>query len=1330
MIIAGLIGKSDRYRGRLPFIGLAMSASATPAELLRVLSTAELSLSESSDTVLGHLQELTNALNGILSSASSASIPFRDLREYVRRVISSVSADATIIVTAATLYLQLMSKVSLAYEELMLSTCMHHMCRILKDAVGFKCTKGCDAKNTVCLESKHIPLIRFKIFLRELVDLTGSKSNEFHSHGFTSILIQSFGDFIRYARGSWFHEPLLKGIDAVLNECDLRVHATIYKAMLPIVRLNLPGQNWTTLTQIVIHTAAGESMSSRTPTSSRSCSSDLVSAVEEDVVAATEEGAKENNPRVGSSHRLPVIRFLEMCCIHVLDRTDQRASLSALIVRVLESLRECDARDFSSFILKASHHPKGRVRLFAVEIAAVFVAISRESSISTVPVRALMMKMLSNRANDRVPSVRVKAITSLTEALKGFRSDSDPALLKELVDIACLLVERMRDPKSRVRKSAVDFVGLSCQQLLARKVENMFEKRSVHDLDHKGQESQFLSDINLVKLVNQLKHRGTDAVSNVRLAANLQITRVILSISDCPEPLLRRNLIGLWCDVVLPHADDVDSRCRELCLKSVRSVLFPWHVDKTSDGVDWQAPSYCSQLIPDLFLAEIGSGRHAISELAKRLVCAMSKKGFFGHLEAEFLSRKAALPSDSEELITTRRGAWIVLAEVSSFVNADLVKRALQEAMIIREVLSLRNRSACKIAANLADGMTAKSRKELAVSLETALFMDFVMEENNVDFIVSVVELLSFLDENAGSHLIGRCVKLVLLIIAETEVEDERSEKLLCMIGSICVFFPLTKEPPQSILNFVRALASNSTNSSKIRALALTTLGKICLCHGQRKKRGGTSNIQEHKEECDTKAFNKIGEALTRRHISIFVHELENATSSATKNNAVMVLCDLCRLYTAVAEPYITRLAELLSDSSDFVRVQVLSSILSLLQEDYIKLRSGPIFFQVAKCLLDPSKAVREAAEYGLLRVAAPKNSSILATSFIELIFVLNECKESPIYNQASLSPHAKSFDLRLPNGFEYRKTVYEVFLQGMTFEHRLRLTGRFRSDILSPIVDGKLPLNSPSVRAVLTDTLNLFSYLQVRSGSEQNGSEDDVINGYSHVDVSDTSSTQQNASCDRMHLSKGLNLVNKIQFLELRETTIPALLEIRHHLEEMRSPVLKVLMRCFCTLLGPHRRDIETLIADPVARSEIQHEMSAMPHNKRPEALSRGKENAANEKTPEAYQRCSTGVTKRAASPGTPSKLLSVPRTRPTRKQRKISLALSDSEDDSLMLEYVEDDRSRQLSRRIEGSPKLAAIATRSNPRNAKYSFTIDVEDKPSGFALALARIEDAAKV
>lgn len=1306
-----------------------MSGISSSDELLQRLSAAETSMLEGDSAILRDLEELTKQLEQVSPSVSSANEAFRQMREYIRHVMSSVALDATVGLLATTLYLRLISKASLTYEELMFSTCTHHVSRILKDAAGFKCTSTCNAKNFVCIQSSHIPLIRFQAFLREFVALIRFKAQEFRSQGFTSIALQCLGDFVAYARGPWHHAPLLEGVDAILSESDLRVHATLFKVLLPIVRMSLPSRNQATLIDVVHRTAATEGGTSGPLENNRDSCSGAISEDERKWEVEAEGRGSSICPSTPLAHRLPVLRFLEMCTLQVLDRADQRASLSSLIIRVLRCLPECDVRDFSSFVLKASRHPKARVRLFAVEIAAAFLSRSRGLSSGLLHTRTPILRMLKYRVNDRVPSVRVRAIASLAEMLKDINPDSEAAVWKEVVEIALSLVDRMRDSKSRVRKSAVDFIGLACRQLLDRRAISSAENRflPIHGSgSDDGDDFQLLSDNSLVHLLGHLTYRGMDTVSTVRIAAISQMTRVIRILSGDMEESVRRKIFRLWCDAVLPHSDDVDSRCSELCLKSVQAVLFPASVN-FSPGAEmgWEASSYARQFLTDLFLSEIGSGLHTAAQLGKKSFRAISKKGMLGCREIECLCKKAQLSSESEELSNTRKGAWIVLAEVSSFGYTDFLKKALPEEYITKEVLSFGNRSACKIFTNLIGTMTSQCRTGFALSLETTLFTEGIIETKDNEFIIAAVEVLSNIRVHTGSDLIDRSVKLVVTV--EADVEDRRNEKLLCLIGSICVFFGLTKPPPQSVLTFVRALVSNSTKSSKIRAFALATLGKICLCQSQSQNGRDVQNAHQQNDEDNTAVLNNIGETLTRRHISVFVHELENATSSATKNNAVIVLCDLCRIYTAVAEPYMARLAELLSDPSPFIRVQVLSSILSLFQEDYIKLRSGPILFQVAKCLVDPSETVRETAEYGLLRVAAPKNSSIMGTSFIELIFVLNECKECSIYNQSSNQGGKASYS-KVPDGFEHRRKVYEVFLDGMTIEHRLRLAGRFRSEVLSPIVDGKLQLSTPSVESVLGDTLNLLACMQHRFNSERKRSEESTDN--SPIEAFEAAKSQQTMPANDRQVTTGLNLVNKVQLLELRETTIPALLEMRHHLENLRSPMLKVLMRCMCSLLRPHRRDLESLITDSVVRIELQHEMSAMVQKKGPEDQSLRKGVEVNEDTPDGHRCREIGAKRPDASHGTPRNPLSVPRTRPTRRLKKLSISHSDSEDDNFMLEYGEEDRARQFSRRIEGSPKLAALASRSNRKSPKTPFAIHVDEKPSGFALALARIEDEAKL
>lgn len=94
--------------------------------------------------------------------------------------------------------------------------------------------------------------------------------------------------------------------------------------------------------------------------------------------------------------------------------------------------------------------------------------------------------------------------------------------------------------------------------------------------------------------------------------------------------------------------------------------------------------------------------------------------------------------------------------------------------------------------------------------------------------------------------------------------------------------------------------------------------------------------------ECDEPG---VGEGLTRRFVPAVVHELENGGSSASRANAVLVLADLCRQYTAVVEPYLARIAGLLCHGSAFVRHQVACALLPLLQQDYIKIRPGFVAF-------------------------------------------------------------------------------------------------------------------------------------------------------------------------------------------------------------------------------------------------------------------------------------------------------------------------------------------------------------------------------------------------
>eukprot|EP00178_Gracilaria_changii_P000960 TRINITY_DN112_c0_g3_i3.p1 TRINITY_DN112_c0_g3~~TRINITY_DN112_c0_g3_i3.p1 ORF type:complete len:441 (+),score=77.32 TRINITY_DN112_c0_g3_i3:2278-3600(+) len=395
------------------------------------------------------------------------------------------------------------------------------------------------------------------------------------------------------------------------------------------------------------------------------------------------------------------------------------------------------------------------------------------------------------------------------------------------------------------------------------------------------------------------------------------------------------------------------------------------------------------------------------------------------------------------------------------------------------------------------------------------------------------------LSNEIGDELLEQCEAFI--VENENGFDEETTLALLHIIGSACVSFRLKKAPPSSVITFVEAMTSNLQTSSTQRAVAITTLGKLCLIEGfdhpciepQKNNQSGSKRTK----------VNIVGESLTRRLLSVFVHELDNATSSATRNNAVVILCDLCRHYTAVVQPFIPRLASLLMDSSEFVRVQVLSSLVDLLQQDYIKIRTGPLFYHIALALLDSSHMVRSIAEDALLRVITPKNQSLLAVSFVELIFVLNDCTEGGTYNnsvQGSRRSYAPEMGL---HDDDKRRFIYDVFFQGISLEHRLRLPGRLRTDILSNVLDEKLDFSKPSVQKVVEDVLQLLITQALNPFTKVLKSNDYIVEDVVDDDVERVGGVSSKAS--QSVQTKKAALMKKVQECELRDALIPCVLEL-----------------------------------------------------------------------------------------------------------------------------------------------------------------------------------------
>lgn len=1221
-----------------------MSPSFNSSAFLSHLSTLETTLQSASTPPLSlssHLQSLLS----LLPTTASVSFPSRRLQTFLNSLLSvSPPPPLTLLLPSATLLVSLVSISPILYDELLFSSTLHRVLSPLKRATKSSNTKSSSSLGLPAPDN-HLSITPFTNYFQAIAQLCANPHFDVSNQSFTSLLFSAIADLLTFQ-----HLPISSLLTPIMNvllpRSDHQLRAHLYRSLLPLTRTSLPLQSHRILRDVVLRVVAVD--------------------VENDNVNHT-------------------LRFLQLCVLHVVDRANQRAALVQLLHSVLDAVPQQHATLFTPNLARLLTHPKGRVRVFVMEALPSLVFNDPQKDQHHIN---KWITIIGPRCHDRVPMVRLKAITALSIAVRTYGIDGELGVLGRKG------ADRLADPKVRVRKAAVELLGTVGRHIVTT-----------------GQYSD-----QVLRVAKRLKSRCADVAASVRMGVCTQLTSMVLGIGEHSEQWAPR-LVAMWAETIGGMMSDVDARCKETVLKATKAVFL--------GGAGWDdaaaVSDFAQREVGKMTLTVMGAFEPGLRDLLKTAFHVFCRNAT---VDIKYLKKlcKLVKERETEDIV---RGAWTALAEIALCGKSHVIERELSMDLIMKEAVTCANRDACKIAQSFVDVIPENAKQHWSAMLHDNIFSKMRMKNELLDrdWLPAALGLLSALHPERGEQFLETCRVQIVDLTADDQLHaDENSklvENLLVVVGGICLSFAMRSAPPESILTFVRALASNTMEDSRLRALSITTLGKICLTQSVDAAEGRS------KKKDVVGTLNRVGESLARRNISIFVHELDMATSSATRINSVFVLCDLCRIYTAVVEPYLPRLASLLSDPSETVRVHVLTSLVRLLQEDYIKVRGGAVLYQIADCLLDSCERVRSTAEYCLLHVMTPKNGAVLSTSFIELIFTLNNCKECDVYKHTKSSPRKSRFEDIADGNFDMRMKIYDVFLRGMTMEQRLRLPGRFTTDIVGLIVDSKLDLSKNTVQAVLRDALLLLCSSKIR-----------VIGGWSDADGEldeDIGSQTDGGGVKATALGKKLRLLNKVQMVILRESTVPALLEIRHRLEDLRSPLLKVLMGCFCTLLKPHKSDLGSIIRDSVIRSEILHEMS-----KGTSHLNVLGKECNKKRTTEMHgaslvtpRRLSLASSRAVRSPSE-MKVMSVPRTK---RSKRVSILqvhnLSDGEsDEDVIPEVLSKRKSFQLRRRMAASPKLAAIVGKSEEVEKENECEMQDVEQESGFSQTMQRLEEEAMV
>ncbi|KAK9671730.1 hypothetical protein RND81_12G051000 [Saponaria officinalis] len=360
-----------------------------------------------------------------------------------------------------------------------------------------------------------------------------------------------------------------------------------------------------------------------------------------------------------------------------------------------------------------------------------------------------------------------------------------------------------------------------------------------------------------------------------------------------------------------------------------------------------------------------------------------------------------------------------------------------------------------------------------------------------------------------------------------------------------------TDEPRSNKLPGSQLLLKKKAPSLYIQAWL--TMGKICLANGK----------------------------LAKRYIPLFVQELEKSDCVALRNNIVVMMADFCVRYTALVDCYIAKITRCLRDSCELVRRQTFILLSRLLQTDYVKWR-GVLFLRFLLSLVDESEKIRQLADFLFGNILQAKAPLLAYNSFVEAIFVLNDCHAHMANNKSQSSRvENKLFSIRGNDekSRSRRMHIYVSLLKQMAPEHLLATFVKICAEVLAAASDGILNIDESAGQSVLQDAFQVLTCKEIRLPSNR-------------APTSDTTGIDEEGGDGSTAIAKGRAITQAVK-KGLIQNTIPIFIELKRLLENKNSPLIGSLMDCLRVLLKDYKNEIDDiLVADKQLQKEIIYDM------------------------------------------------------------------------------------------------------------------------------------------
>nr|XP_043617734.1 condensin-2 complex subunit D3 isoform X2 [Erigeron canadensis] len=877
------------------------------------------------------------------------------------------------------------------------------------------------------------------------------------------------------------------------------------------------------------------------------------------------------------------------------ERAELRALAVESILEIVKTLEYNDQIEFADYVVRMTQG-KPQLRLLAVDLIPNLIMLIEDPLENESSWGFKCLQALLQRCSDATAGIRARALTNLAQ-LVGFLSWSseNKALLIKVMGfgedggINDVLRKRCVDEKAAVRKAALVLISkLSALQ---------------------GGDGGF--DDTLLKIMGVA---CSDQLVSIRKAAISALSETFRKFRD--DKVAKEWLHSVPC-LITDNETSIQEECENLFLELVLEWISRAESSVDESGIDHSGvlgllKAICNGEVTP-WVKKICANLGKKKKLKSKIV--ISLQNIIRNSESVWLSNSKPI-----EKWVAPAGAWFLLSEVSGFLwkavdweflyhhwqlldehehessNSPLEEEGIESNSVnwAGDRVSL-----LQTISNVSVELPAEPAADFAHNLLKRI-EDFSMHSMEVTAHVKALRTLckrKAKDHQEAETLVIKWVHQVLSKASKTLDKYMTKDSEMSKASSFCTPPSGTQKGNRLSTTMSRLLAEATTAVYTIGSLVIVcpsadmkaivpvlhniiTSG-VSISDPKLKKLSGVSvSVKQTAPSLYIQAWLTMGkicladDKLAKRYIPLFVQ----SDNAALRNNIIVMMADFCVRYTALVDCYIPNITKCLRDPCELVRRQTFTLLSRLLQRDYVKWR-GVLFLRFLLSLVDESEKIRQLADFlfgNILKVKAP----LLAyNSFVEAIFVLNDCNaHTGQSNSGNSQKETRPFSIRGNDekSRSQRMHIYTSLLKQMVPEHLLAAFAKVCSEILATASDGMLKIEDVTCQSVLQDAFQILSCKEIRIPTNKGQS----------LESSEMEEEVAETAVRGRVITQGVKK-------SLIQNTIPIFIELKHLLESKNSPLTGHLMECLRIILKDYKNEIdEMLVADKQLKKELVYDM------------------------------------------------------------------------------------------------------------------------------------------